>query len=169
MADKASGIMRTAGFSVCLLYIAYALYIAGSRLAVSALGMSGEKAFVIVGMAAVAEGEVVHAGDGHTTIRYYYEWDGTEYQSVKNTVSADYPDHAKIPVIYTVGTVPGSCLAVGFYRSLMRIPGAAGAVLLLAGIGLKFRKKEEKNGKKKDHSGQLEDEYDSQRSREAVR
>ena len=130
---------------------------------------SGAKTFTVGGMVAVAEGEVVRTEAGRTIIRYYHEWDGTEYRSVKNHISTGYPENAKLPVIYTVGMGAGSCLAVGLYRQPVQILGAAGAVLLLLGLmsfyrcSLNFRKKGiEKDGKKENCSRQLENEYDSQ-------
>ncbi len=80
---------------------------------------------------------------------------------------ADYPEAAKLPVIYSVGMAAGSCLAVGFYKSYVQALGVLGAALLLAGFivnsYMNFKKKGiEQNGKKKDHSGQLENEYDAQ-------
>lgn len=163
MAGKVSGILRMAGLIMCLLCAAYMLYYVVSRRVVAVLEASGEKTLIVAGMAAVTEGEVVRAEAGKTFIRYYYEWDGTEYQSVKNYVSADYPENSKIPVVYSVGSGAGSCLAVGFYRKPMQILGVVGAVLLLIGIALNVRKKGiVENGKKKNHSRQLENEYDSQ-------
>lgn len=141
MADKASGIMRTAGLLLCLLCAAYMLYYVICRQASAGLEASGERARVVIGIAALTEGEVARVGDGCTVIRYYHEWDGTEYQSIRHRVSADYPESAKLPVIYTVGMGAGSCLAVGFCRKTMQVLGMTGAVLLLLGIALNFRKK----------------------------
>lgn len=134
MAGKVSGILRMMGFILCLLCTAYMLYIAVSRRVVEALEMSGEKTFIVAGMVAVAEGEVVRVGDGRTVIRYYHEWDGTEYQSVENHVSTDYPEKAKVPVVYSVGMGAGSCLTVGLYRKPVQILGMAGAFLFLLGL-----------------------------------
>lgn len=134
MAGKVSGILRMMGFILCLLCTAYMLYIAVSRRVVEALEMSGEKTFIVAGMVAVAEGEVVRVGDGRTVIRYYHEWDGTEYQSVENHVSADYPEKTKVPVVYSVGMGAGSCLTVGLYRKPVQILGMAGAFLFLPGL-----------------------------------
>lgn len=153
MAGKISGIMRAAGFAACLLCTVYMLYFAGSWKAVTELEASGARTLTIAGMAAVTEGEVVRAENGYTVIRYYHEWDGTDYQKVIADENDDYPENAIVPVFYTVGMGAGSCLAVGFYRKPMQILGAAGTVLLLLGITLSFgRKGRGKNGKKKDHS-----------------
>ncbi|MCM1113149.1 MAG: hypothetical protein NC399_07855 [Muribaculum sp.] len=126
--------IRRAGFGLCLLWAVYMLYFAISWQAVNALEESGTKTFTVGGMVAVAEGEVVRTEAGRTIVQYYHEWDGTEYRSVKNHISAGYPENAKLPVIYTVGMGAGSCLAVGLYRQPVQILGAAGAVLLLSGL-----------------------------------
>lgn len=153
MAGKISGILRAAGFAACLLCTVYMLYFAASWKAVEALDESGARTLTIAGMAAVTEGEVVRAGNGHTVIRYYHEWDGAEYQKVIAGENGDFPENAVVPVIYTVGMGAGSCLAAGFYRKPMQILGIVGTFLLLTGITLSFgRKGREKNGKKKDHS-----------------
>lgn len=163
MAGKISCIMRIAGLIVCLLCTAYMLYLTASRRIVAELKTSEAKTLTIAGMVAVTEGEVVRAEAGHTVIRYYHEWDGTEYQSVIAHVNADYSENAKVPVVYSVGMGAGSCLAVGFYRKPMQVMGVVGAVLLLLGTVLNFKKEGNgKNGKKKDYSRQLEDEHDSQ-------
>ncbi|MCM1193847.1 MAG: hypothetical protein NC123_13030 [Butyrivibrio sp.] len=162
MADKVSGVLRTAGFALCLLCTVYMLYLIGSRQVVSALEESGAKTFTIAGMVAVTEGRVVRTESGYTVIRYYHEWDGTEYQGVKNHVSGGCPENAKLPVIYGVGAGAGSCLAVGLYEKPMQVLGAAGAVSLLLGLLMNLKKKGiEENGKKKDYSRQLEDEHDA--------
>ena len=162
MAGKVSCILRVAGLAMCLLCTAYILYLTASRRVVAELRKSEAKTLTIAGMVAVTEGEVVRADAGHTVIRYYHEWDGTEYQSVIAHVNADYSENVKVPVVYGVGMGPGSCLTVGFYRKSMQAMGVLGAVLLLLGTVLNFRKKgTEKNGKKKDYSRQLEDEHDS--------
>lgn len=150
MVIKSNKIM-TAGLLLCLLCAAYMLYYVLCRQAAAGLEASGERVRVIAGIAALTEGEIVRAGDGCTVIRYYHEWDGTEYQSIRRHVSADYPENTKLPVIYTVGMGAGSCLAVGFCRKTMQVLGVAGAVLLLLGIILNFGKK----GKGKWQEGKL--------------
>ncbi len=140
MTDKISGILRTAGLAACILCIVYMLYFAVSQRAVASLEASGKRTLEI-GMMAVTEGEVARAGDGCTVIRYYHEWDGTEYKRVWRSVRADLPEHARMPVIYSLGMGAGSCLVVGFYRKPMQILGVAGAVLLLLGVAMNFRKK----------------------------
>lgn len=146
------------------------LYFSISRRVVIALEKTDAKTFTIAGVVAVTEGEVVRAETGRTVIRYYHEWDGTEYRSVKDYVSADYSEKAKLPVVYSVGMGAGSCLAVGLYRKPMQILSVVGAAFLLLGFIMNFRKKGiEGNGKKKNYSRQLENEYDSQRSCEIVR
>lgn len=134
MIAKISFGLRIVGFSLCLLCTAYMLYFAASWRMVNALEESGAKTITVAGMVAVTEGEVVRAEAGQTIIRYYYEWDGTEYRSVKNHVSEDYPENAKVPVVYSVGSGAGSCLAVGFYRKPMQILGVVGAASLLLGL-----------------------------------
>lgn len=162
MAGKVSCVLRMAGLAMCLLCTVYMLYLSASRRIVDELRTSEAKALTL-GMVAVTEGEVVRAEAGHTVIRYYHEWDGTEYQSVIAHINADYPENAKIPVVYSVGMGAGSCLAAGFYERPMQVMGVIGAVLLLSGTVLYFRKKgTEKNGKKKNYSRQLENEHDSQ-------
>ncbi len=141
MAGKVSCILRVAGLAMCLLCTAYMLYLTASRRIVAGLKTSEAKTLTIAGMVAVTEGEVVRAEEGHTIIRYYHEWDGTEYQSVIAHVNADYSEDAKMPVVYSVGMGAGSCLVVGFYRKPMQVMGVVGAVLLLTGMALNFRKK----------------------------
>ena len=138
MTNKFPFVLRIVGFSLCLLCTVYMLYFAYSWRMVSVLEESGAKTITIAGMVAVTEGEVVRAEAGKTIIRYYYEWDGTEYRSVKNRVSEDYPENAKMPGVYSVGSGAGSCLAVGFYRKPMQILGVVGAVSLLLGL-MSFR------------------------------
>ena len=139
MADKFPFVLRIVGFSLCLVCTAYMLYYAYFWRLVSVLEESGAKSFIIAGMVAVAEGEVVRSDDEYTIIQYYYEWDGAEYRSVKRHVSGDYPENAKLPVVYSVGSGMGSCLAVGFYRKPMQVLGLAGAVMLLSGL-MSFRR-----------------------------
>ncbi len=141
MAGKVSCILRVAGLAMCLLCTAYMLYLTASRRIVAGLNTSAAKTLTFAGLVAVTEGEVVRAEAGHTVIRYYHEWDGTEYQSVIAHVNADYSEDAKMPVVYSVGMGAGSCLVVGFYRKPMQVMGVVGAVLLLTGMALNFRKK----------------------------
>lgn len=163
MTGKISGVLRAAGVAGCLLCAVYMLYVAGAWKAMAGLEASGARTLTIAGIAAVAEGEVVRAENGRTVIRYYHEWDGAEYRRVIAGENGDYPENAVVPVVYTVGMGAGSCLVAGFYRRFMQILGMAGTISLLLGITLSFgRKEREKNGKKKNYSGQLENEYDPQ-------
>lgn len=158
-----SKVLQAAGFGICFLCTVYMLYFTVCWRTAEALEVSGKKTVTIAGIAAVTEGEVVRAERGCTVIRYYHEWDGTDYQRVIAGKNADYPLNARVPVVYTVGMGAGSCLAAGFYRKPMQALSVAGVVLLLAGITLNSIKKGKgRNGKKKDHSRQLEDEYDTQ-------
>ncbi len=158
-----SKVLQTAGFVICFICTVYMLYFTVCWRTAEALEVSGKRSVTIAGVAAVTEGEVVRAGSGHTVIRYYHEWDGTDYQRVFARENADYPLNARVPVVYTVGMGAGSCLAAGFYRKPMQALSVVGAVLLLVGITLSLLKKGKgRNGKKKDHSRQLEDEYDTQ-------
>lgn len=145
MTGNFSGVLRTAGFGICLFCAAYMLYYAASRRTIADLGESGARGITIVGMAAVTEGKVVRAENGYTVIRYYHVWDGTDYQKVIARENEDYPENAAVPVIYTVGMGAGSCLVPGFYRRLLQAMNAAGAIMLLLGIILGIKKK----GKKK--------------------
>ena len=141
MTDKFPCVLWTTGFGLCLFCTAYILYLAVSWRIVAGLETSGAKTLTIAGMVAVTEGEVVRAEAGRTVIRYYHEWDGTEYQSVIAHVNADYPENAKTPVIYSVGMGAGSCLTAGFHRQTVLTLGVIGVVLILLGTALNFRKK----------------------------
>lgn len=161
--SKISRILWAAGFCLCILCAVYMLYLAVSWRAVDKLQMSGKKAVIIAGIIAVAEGEVVRAEDGHTIIRYYHEWDGTDYKRVLFHAKPAYQEGVKVPVAYTLGMGAGSCLLVGFYKKAIFSAGMAGIVLVVLGIIINFKKKGiEQNGKKKNYSRQLEDEYDAQ-------
>lgn len=162
MADKFSH-LRAAGLGLCLLCALYMVYIAASQLAVEKLNASGQKALVIAGVVAVAEGEAVRADGEYTVIQYYYEWDGTDYRNVRPYAVPGCQEGMRMPVVYSIGMGPGTCLTVGIYRKAMLCVGVAGMILFALGTVLKFRKRGyERNGKKKDYSGQLEDEHDSQ-------
>lgn len=157
-----SKVLQAAGFVICFLCTVYMLYFTVCWRTAEALETSGERTVIIAGVAAVTEGEVVRSGNGRTVIRYYHEWDGTDYQRVITGENTDYPLNARVPVVYTVGMGAGSCLAAGFYRRPVQALSVVGAVMLLAGVTLTlFKKGMRRNGKKKDHSRQLEDEYDA--------
>ena len=130
MAEKISYVLRMTGLVMCFLCTVYMLYLTASWRIMAGLKTSEAKVQIIAGIAAVTEGEVVRARAGHTVIRYYHEWDGTEYQSVIYHVNADYSENTKVPVVYSVGMGAGSCLTVGFYRKPMQAMGVLGTVLI---------------------------------------
>lgn len=147
----------------------YMLYAAAMERTAQSLTASGEKALVI-GMAALTEGEVIRADDEYTIIQYYHEWDGTDYKNVRPYAVPDYQAGMKVPVVYTIGMGAGTCLTVGFYKRIMLNLFIAGVILILLGMVINFKKKgNQENGKKKDYSRQLEDEHDAQRGSKAVR
>ena len=141
MISKSSRILWAVGSGLCILCAAYMLYLAVSWRAVTKLQMSGKKAVVIAGIAAVAEGEVVRAEDGCTIIRYYYEWDGTDYKRELFHVKPDYQEGVKVPVVYSLGMGSGSCLVAGFYKKTIFSAGMAGVVLVILGTVTNLKKK----------------------------
>ena len=133
--------LRVSGAVLCLLCVVYMAYVSAAERAAEGLRASDAKAVIIAGVISVTEGEVVRADDGCTIIRYYHEWDGTDYKRVIPRVNADYPVNTRLPVVYSLGMGIGSCLAVGFYRKTMLLIGVTGVILLILGMGLNFRKK----------------------------
>lgn len=161
MTNKFSFLLRTAGFGLCCACAAYMLYVAVSLHMVSKLERSGAKTWSL-GVIAVTEGSVVRADGACVVIRYYHEWDGTDYQKVISRAIRGCQEGMRLPVVYSVGMGAGTCLTVGIYRKSVQTIGAAGAVMLLSGLIMNSRRRGKENGKKKDRSRKLEDEHDSQ-------
>ncbi len=161
MINKFSFLLRTAGFGLCCACAAYMLYVAVSLHMVSKLERSGAKTWSL-GVIAVTEGSVVRADGACVVIRYYHEWDGTDYQKVISRAIRGCQEGMRLPVVYSVGMGAGTCLTVGIYRKSVQTIGAAGAVMLLSGLIMNSRRRGKENGKKKDRSRKLEDEHDSQ-------
>lgn len=128
-----------------MLYFAVSLHVTGM------LERSGAKTWS-TGVIAVTEGSVVRADGACTVIRYYHEWDGTDYQKVIPRAVRGCQEGMKMPVVYSIGMGAGTCLTVGIYRKPVQMLGAVGAVMLLSGLIMNSRRRGKENGKKKNRS-----------------
>lgn len=125
---------------LCINYILFTMWCtqAGKKLETQ---VNGYKC-TATGILAVAEGTVEITAKGVTLIAYYYEWDGAIYYKVIPYTNPDYPENAKVIVVYILGVGPGDCLVSGFYLDKYLRIGVAGLIMIVFGIiGKEWRRR----------------------------
>lgn len=129
------------GSSLCLLYVAYTMYIAGVRWAAAKVEEANARGMTIASIISIVEGEVVSIDNERMLIEYYYEWDGAYYRTVRNFIPPTYYEGAKAMVVCILGMGSGSCLVVGLYSRYVQICGVIGLLLVISGIMIKRKGK----------------------------
>ena len=132
-----------------LLYGRYTAYMLFTEICERARGRVEEaeyRCIEIPGGIAIAEGAVTHAGNDWTKISYFYCWDGAIYNKVIPYVNRDYPENAKVIVVYLIISGPGNCLVSGFYRNRFFACGVVGLIMSIIGV-IGISKQEKKRGK----------------------
>ena len=149
-------IMIVTGLFLFGRYTVYMLFTEICELVKSQIEATEDRCIEFAGWVAIAEGTVSRVGDDWTKIGYFHYTDGATYYKVIPYKNPDYPENAKVIVVYLLFSGPGDCLVSGFYRNRFFASGVVGLIISIIGvIGIKNigkRMENNGNGKKENRS-----------------